>query len=124
MRLGVMDPAFVALTGIEVNAGGSVFGMPGRQFPAPGEPGVAERSRKGEQQLIGSGRLGEAAVVVSRLMDGDEMYLIKRSRRFLVLVSPEGGRYWIDGPEEDDVIIVGIEGEENIPEATDLRGDA
>ena len=62
-------------------------------------------------------------IIVSRFIDGDEMYLIKRPAGALILLSPEAGRVFVDNAEEDGMTILSIEGEENIPGATGGRAD-
>ena len=62
-------------------------------------------------------------IIVSRFIDGDEMYLIKRPAGALILLSPEAARVFVDNAEEDGMTILSIEGEENIPGAAGGRAD-
>jgi hypothetical protein len=72
---------------------------------------------------MGATKTNQANVIVSRFIDGDEMYLIKRPTGALILLSPEAARVFVDNAEEDGMTILSIEGEENIPGATGGRAD-
>lgn len=72
---------------------------------------------------MGASKPNQASVIVSRFIDGDEMYLLQRPTGVLILLSPEAAGVFVDNAEKDGMTILSIEGEENIPGATGGRAD-